>query len=527
MDVLIIDDESIVRAGIKNIIDWESYGFKICGEADNGEDGLRKIIELNPDLVLLDIKMPGMYGVDVAKQAREKGYTGKIIILSGYSDFEYAHDAIKSGVDAYLLKPIDEDELIEAITRVKNKLETENTSNMLFNKSMHHMKEKIINDIICNSQEALKIHTSDELSLYNVDLRFDCFQVAVVESFSNASISESQLRAELFREYGGDESNIDTVCINDKTVILLKGSDAVRHMPIAVEHMLNRSRNREAKIFIGVGRCVNSVNDIYLSYRDARKITERKFFYDENRCIVLWNETNENSISADKFTNFDIGTCAENLKNFIEIGDQEQLLISLEHLKDDIRHMDVEPEKIVTLIVNIYTQLKRRIQQSYPHLAMDAAGNGFRSDIEIMNHIYGKKSLYEVIEFLYAEFLAISEKIGNISNKSLMKKIENYILKNYAKDLKLEAIAQLFGYNSAYLGKMFKKTFGENFNTYLDKVRINEAKRLLLNESLKVYEVSEQVGFKNIDYFYKKFKRYVRQSPKEFRKDNGIASEVV
>jgi two-component system, response regulator YesN len=525
MRVLIIDDETIVRTGLKSIIDWGAYGFDICGEADNGTDGLRKILEMVPDLVLLDIKMPGMYGVDVAAQARKEGFSGKILILTGYSDFEYAHQAIKSGVDAYLLKPIDEDELIEAVTRVKSKLDSELASSAIMCQSLPHMKNKIINDIICGRTDEGGF---DELSLFNVDMKFDVFQVAVVESMTEANLSESKLRAELLREYPGEESNIDTVNISDRTVVLLKGSEAARQLPVAVQRMAERGRERlGGGLFIGVGRCVTDISDIHLSYRDACKILERRFFCDDEKNLVYWNERDDGELQSDSLEAFDVSEYGENLKSAIEIGDREMIEGVLNGIRESVLRMDVEPEKVITLTVNIYTQLKKRIQQSYPDLYADTAAKGMKSDMEIMNCVYGKNTLHEILLFLADELYAVAEKIGNTSGKNLMKKVENYIFRNYEKDLKLESIAQLFGYNSAYLGKMFKKALGDNFNTYLDKVRITEAKQLLLNENLKVYEISERVGFNNIDYFYKKFKHYVGQSPKEYRKLMGILSDPV
>ena len=121
--VFIADDELIIRQGLKCIIDWESLGFSIIGEASNGIDALDYIVREQPDLVLIDIRMPGLLGVDVVKQARDKGFEGHFIILSGFTDFKYAQAAIRYGVDFYLTKPIDEDELLEAVESLKTTLE--------------------------------------------------------------------------------------------------------------------------------------------------------------------------------------------------------------------------------------------------------------------------------------------------------------------------------------------------------------------------------------------------------------------
>ena len=123
--LFIADDEKEIREGLKYILDWENLGFKICGEAGNGEDALNSILELQPDLVLLDIRMPRMLGIDVAKSARAAGYLGHFVILSGYSDFSYAQKVIQYGASCYLTKPVDEDELEKAVTSVHDKIRLE------------------------------------------------------------------------------------------------------------------------------------------------------------------------------------------------------------------------------------------------------------------------------------------------------------------------------------------------------------------------------------------------------------------
>ena len=123
--VLIADDEQNIREGLKCIIDWKALGFEIRGEAANGEEALQFILKENPSLVLLDIRMPRLYGTDIVRIAREKGYRGRFIILSGYSDFAYAQTAIRYGVDFYLTKPIDEDELLSSLQKIIDILERE------------------------------------------------------------------------------------------------------------------------------------------------------------------------------------------------------------------------------------------------------------------------------------------------------------------------------------------------------------------------------------------------------------------
>ena len=113
--VYIADDEANIREGLKYIVDWKEMGFTICGEAGNGEDALRDILELKPSLVLMDMRMPKLYGLEVIEQAKAQGFTGTFVILSGYSDFKYAQAAMKFGVQYYLTKPMDEEELEKVV----------------------------------------------------------------------------------------------------------------------------------------------------------------------------------------------------------------------------------------------------------------------------------------------------------------------------------------------------------------------------------------------------------------------------
>lgn len=142
--LFIADDEAIIREGLRCLLDWETLGFTIAGEAANGDAALQFLLSETPDLVLLDIRMPGMSGLDVVRIAREHGYDGKVVILSGYSDFNYARTAIRYGVLSYLTKPIDEDELLEIVTQIRNQLDSDASAR----DSSAHYRQKAYDSII-------------------------------------------------------------------------------------------------------------------------------------------------------------------------------------------------------------------------------------------------------------------------------------------------------------------------------------------------------------------------------------------
>ena len=161
----------------------------------------------------------------------------------------------------------------------------------------------------------------------------------------------------------------------------------------------------------------------------------------------------------------------------------------------------------------LFRSIKENISHVYNNVEIP-----FPSNASVIEIIESKHYLYEIIQFLSEQFEMIMNATGNPSRDSIMDDILYYIDRNFQSNIKLESIAPLFGYNSAYLGKIFNKTFGESFNSYVDNKRIERSKELLTENKLKVYEIAEQVGYNNIDYFHKKFKKHVGVSPAEYRK---------
>ena len=203
--VLIADDESIIREGIKCLFDWESLGYTIAGEAANGETAYQQILALQPDIVLLDIRMPGMSGLDVIREARAQGFTGKVIILSGYSDFKYAQEAIRYGVQYYLTKPIDEDELEEILRSIKENLDkaaaTANTREHYREKA----RETIIRDLLTNDIDLSHINTTD------LHLTADTYQVVIYEKYSHNTADASYRFSDLLRVTNQDNNSYDNI----------------------------------------------------------------------------------------------------------------------------------------------------------------------------------------------------------------------------------------------------------------------------------------------------------------------------
>lgn len=509
MNVLIVDDERIVLNGLKHIIDWNHLGFSICDTAMNGEEALEKILVFNPDLVLLDIRMPKLPGIEVVKQASSRGYTGKFIILSGVSDFKLAQTAMRHGVDFYLTKPIDEDELEQAVHSIATLISKETKKQSSYFQYRAKAKQEILKDIL---QDTCDYHTLD---LDDLQLNANVYQVVAYENYNQEYFHPSWNFADLIRVTNQDNNSFDIIELNQQKIVLLKGDYAISKLNNMLKHyqVAPQKGSPFDSIFLAYGQKVARIRDIYLSYQDVVLLSNRRFFCQENQHIVGYEELIAKENQLNDITQNMAQDYAERFANYIQSNNQTLTTALLKELTLGLTHSKSEIAAIKHLLVDIYILVKQKIMQIYRNVDIAFMANA--SVIDLLDHKY---YLYEIIAFLAEQFDLWTHCVGYSSGENVLEEVLYYIQNNYQENIKLEAIAPLFGYNSSYLGKIFSKKLGVNFNSYVDQMRINEAKKLLEQEELKVYVIAEKVGYKNVDYFHRKFKKYIGTSPLEYRK---------
>lgn len=510
MNVLIADDERIVLEGLKYIIDWEELGFSICGTAENGEITLEKIMSLNPDLVLLDIRMPKKNGIQVVQEAVEQGYTGKFIILSGVSDFKMAQTAMRYGVDFYLTKPIDEDELAQAVSSIHDLIEKESREHTSLTRYRSKAKQSILEEILLNTCD---YHTLD---LEDLHLNANIYQVISYENYNQEYFFQSWNFADLMRVTNQDNNSFDIIESDRRKVILLKGDFAISKFESLRRHykVAPQKGSPFDSIFIACGQKVSRISDIHYSYEDVTRLLNRRFFCEENQHIVSYEELLHPTVPLKEITKETAPGYAERFSNYIQSHNQTLITETLKELSEALRFADVEITGIKHLLIDLYILVKQKIMQVPSDHEIPFLANA--SAIDLLERKY---YLYEIIKFLAEQFELWTNSVGCSSGENVVDEVIYYIHQNYNENLKLETIAPLFGYNSSYLGKIFSKKAGVNFNAYVDQVRIDRARTLLKEDNLKVYEIAKQIGYSNVDYFHKKFKKYVGTSPAEYRKN--------
>ena len=510
MKLFIADDEIDVCEGIRYLLDWDELGFHICGEARNGQDALEQILKLSPDVVLLDISMPKLSGTEVIEAAVKQGFKGKFIILSGYSDFSFAQQVMRYGVSSYLTKPIDEDILEKVIIETKESILNEQDTQKKFAQYRDKARDSILQDILCNRADYLFLDYHDMM------LESSVYQVVLYTNYSQEAFQTTWDFAGILRLANKNHNSLDYVQLDNQNVIILKDNFAIERFNELLEHHISQPQKGSPldSLFLTYGRPVYSVEEIHISFQDAKQLMNRRFFCMFNQHVIGYKGIPQD-IPADISVDFTGNNFSERIANYIKSCNHHMLPVVLDELQNQLYYADMNIDDIKHFLADIMIQVKSILAHAYKDVEIPLPSNR-----EIISDIEKKYYLYEIMQFYTAQFEKCMNIIGTPTKSSIIDGILQYIQHNYQENLKLNTIAELFGYNSSYLGKIFNKETGKSFNSYIDEVRIENSKKLLLDNNYKVYEISQMVGYTNVDYFHKKFKKYVDMSPAEFRKSS-------
>lgn len=507
--VYIADDEANIREGLKYIVDWETLGFTICGEAGNGEDALRDILQKNPSLVLLDIHMPKLHGLEVIEKAKEQGFSGNFVILSGYSDFKYAQTAMKFGVKYYLTKPMDEDELEAVAREVYHSIQEEHQKSVDDEFFRRKSKKEILLDIVRDEVRY------ELLNLKELNLEAEVYQIVMYENFQIGEVELPYQFADMFMVADSGNESFEHFTVNGKEALLLKGSFATEKFRRFLRHYESAPQKGSPldTLFLSYGSMVGDIRELKNSYQQAAALLGRRFFCKKGQHVLGYEELpklEEEKLSVHTAL---VDEYCFKLSELLQTFNRRKVSETLQELETCLYQADTDTTAIKLFITDLYLRIKETISHRYNGVSIP-----FDSNQDSIVFINEQHYLYEITEYLENQFEEVMAALGNSSRDSVLDDILYYIEHNYPSNLKLENIAVLFGYNSSYLGKIFNKNVGESFNSYVDQVRIRHAIELLVENKHKVYEIAELVGYKNVDYFHKKFKKYVGESPAEYRK---------
>lgn len=507
--VLIVDDEPMIREGLKTIINWEEEGYTVIDTASNGREAIEKHHQLNPDLTILDIRMPGLTGLEVIEQLRSEGKKGQFLILSGHADFDYAKKAISFGVGGYLLKPVDEEEMVEELERIKARLDKEQSVNQRNTNKDLFYREHVIESILHGGQ----VWAAEDLKKY--DLYWTSYQVVLIEVFNESS---THMSAEIKKEM------IDLFATSKSGIVFTAGKyiGCLLNSPLLTsaerQHFYNETstilKRFSSPVFIAAGTGVLHIEEIKTSYDEAVHLLEERFFFAEQTVLVgkegygLSMPIEEGEV---ELQGLDENKITDTLYYALDIRSKDLLSRVLGQFQQWVLtegYTEHEIKNIITKIAAVALNKLSLVSSETKLIATEHTA--------LLSALYQQPTFVALLDTLELQFSELIHKLGVNSKDTVIKQMIDFIKRNPGDHLKLEVLAEVFNYNSSYLGKLFKNYTGESFNVFLDKVRMEKAKSLL-EEGLKVHQVSDQIGYANVDYFHTKFKKYMGISPSAYR----------
>jgi two-component system response regulator YesN len=523
--VLIVDDEHLVRNLLKKCIDWDSIGMEIIGEASSGEDAIELAYKYQPDLIFTDICMTNIDGIEFADAVIKMNPNIKVVVISGYDDFKYAQRSIRAGIRAYLLKPIDDEVVLETALNMKKEIEKERESIFKYTimkkqliKNLPFLKERFLNRIIKPKVDITEI----KRQMNHLDFRFkyDTFQVAVIEiilkvqdSYDKSNIIYYKAIMDNLKGYLKQHESINIFFDDNYRIILMNNGDYGLLKKALDNIIVNILVNFKCYYCIGIGRIIDKMENIEKSYVEALEALNYRIIIGNNSMIKYDDINLPKKTQKDEIIEID-----NKLKVYFLSGSQK----IIQGIIDDI--FEKEDTTMNLSINNI-----REFAFSYISTILEILKE---LDIDIKALHVGEYSIYEeifeidTIPDIKNYIMDISYKVIDIINYYKSKKsnkliddITEYVKINFGDcELSLSKVANIFFVNPSYLSRIFKKEMGINFLDYLVKLRIDKAIILLNNIDLKAYEVGEKVGIPDSSYFSTCFKKYTGFSITEYKK---------
>ncbi|ALS29881.1 two-component system response regulator [Paenibacillus sp. 32O-W] len=514
--VLLVDDEVFVRKGLINLIDWRSLGFEICGEADNGADALEMMKRLGPDVVITDIRMPVLDGLELIRTVTTEWARSPVfIIVSGYHEFTYAQQALRYDVHDYILKPIDEGELTAMLAKL---------AGMLGAKKLNSLAgEKIVTGTLLETLVKDR-YAGEEAAQFAAALRMEPtgrFVYALAELHPETDsgtgaggwpVEEAVAALQPVAERIGrpipvhiHQPGLIGLLLDVSRITSATGDmEAVYR---SVQAALSEARGAPVTLYVGgeVGR----IGDVHSSCRTAHQAMSYQFAEGETP-VLLYDR-----VAGTALYYFDIDSeLYAQLLEQLEENDKEAYSASIDRLFRHFREKRFAPGAVSNAIARCVIGVINVIR------AMDGSEKELASLPAIMDwqsrrvRLPGLKRLFAAFMEEAADYIA---RLRRQQSKAGIEKIRKYIETHYMENISLKSIAAKFYMNSVYLGQLFRKTYGVYFNDYLLGIRIGEAKRLLRQTDCRMYEIAEKVGFQNADYFVTQFEKLERMTPTDYR----------
>lgn len=529
LKVFLVEDEFVMREGIKNNIDWNSHGYEFCGEASDGELAFPMIQKLNPDIVITDIKMPFMDGLELSRLIKKELPFTEIIILSGYEEFEYAKEAIKIGVSQYLTKPINGEELLREVDLLAEKISEKRKEREIREKYVREMEENFLGErknlfqyLVTGSKSMSELlEISDKL---NIDLSAIWYRVALVkiQSMNHARDEYSNSLVQIEQKLKAIDADRGLLVFdrNLEGQALIFKADSREELDKIQKDYLGKMRDllgdyTQIRYFVGIGMPVNRLSELPSSFEQASHAFAHRYLVKES-CIWNYEEMEQNIYHDEEFNISNVNPKQldrSKLREFLKFGDREEVIYFVEEYFKDLGPNAMKSNMFRQYIildayfcvVDFLDSLQFQKDELEP---LDVTSGILQSEETAIKYVI------RIIE----KALELREKTASNRYGGIVDEVKKYIDKNYAdEDLSLNVLASHVNFSPNHLSMVFSQQTGKTFIKYLTDFRMSKAKELLRCTGKRSSEISLEVGYKDPHYFSYLFKKTQGMTPTQYR----------
>ena len=529
LKVFLVEDEFVVREGIKNNVDWKSHGYDFCGEASDGELAFPMIQKLKPDIVITDIRMPFMDGLALSKLIKKEMPWIEIIILSGFEEFEYAKEGIKIGIAQYLLKPISGEDLLKEVDTVAEKIIEKQKESEIREKYLREMEENFLKErkdlfqyLVTGSKSAAELlEMADKL---NIDLSSMWYNIVlmVTKSINHAQNEYSNSLIEI--EEKSRELDDDHILIFDRNLegkAYLFKADSKEELETIQKDYLAKVVNilkdyENVRYFGGIGLPVNRLRELPVSFESASHAFAHRYLVSES---LILNGEEMRQREYLKKAEFDLSNLnpkqidRNKIKEFLKVGDKEEVIYFVEEFFRDLGSSVMKSNMFRQYItMDVYFCVVDFLEGLQIQ----------REEIEPFDITSGilqtQESAMEYVTCIVKKALELREKTASNRYGDVVDEVMRYIEENYAdEELSLNVLASHVNFSPNHLSMIFSQQTGQTFIKYLTDFRMNKAKELLRCTGKKSSVISMEVGYKDPHYFSYLFKKTQGMTPTQYR----------
>ena len=523
--VILVDDEAEVIDMIEKKIHWNDLGFEVAGSATNGVKALELVEKLQPDVVLTDIKMPYMDGLELSRRLNREYPNIYIMLCTGFDEFEYAKEAVHLEIKEYMLKPVNATELSESLTNLKHTLDREREEKLNVKKLNDYFQEvlpKLQSNFFISLIEG-RVEKRDYerfLQAYQVDMKgplFGCVIFHTSENHVPEGMNPLLLSMSVEREIKQrlmDQWNCQEFIYMGNTLLILEldAEDEITQITDACDRFCRWAyRIMGAVVTAGIGTVCDSLYEISLSYERAREAVSYRVLYGTKRAINIGEIVPKEQIKPVQSEESRMQT----LFRAIRIGDSAEI--------ERAAHKEMEKLHKNTETMSQYNLATMEIVSGFFKFCTDNSLD-FNKISGNMQNIYEKVSQMDessLTAWIVQMSETISEKLKcarNSSARRLIVEAQNIVKERYMEaDISLDEVCAVLGVSNSYFSSVFKKEAGKSFISYLTDYRMDIAAEMILNTDEKSYTIAEKVGYLDANYFSYVFKKKFGVSPSKYR----------